>query len=140
MITLLLLIGVNLFTAARQTDPSIYNSINIVVGEQADDVEQKVAQLLRDRINEKSTIRISVGKVLAKEGLNILMGRPDHHERLENLFEQHRIPMLTDLAPGPEGFLLKKLDAKTLLAAGIDDRGCLYAVGELLRQIVYDED
>ena len=140
MMILLLLIGVNMFAVAQKAAPSIYNSINIVVGEQADDVEQKVAHLLKDRINEKSAIRISIGKVPENEGLNIVLGRPDHHERLNNLFEQHRIPMLTDLAPGPEGFLLRKLDAQTLIAAGIDDRGCLYVVGELLRQIGYKED
>ncbi len=42
------------------------------------------------------------------------------------------------MAPGPEGFLLKLITTPQysfLLAAGIDERGCLYAVGEILRQV-----
>ncbi|MEQ8882912.1 MAG: hypothetical protein RLQ12_24945 [Cyclobacteriaceae bacterium] len=140
LLILSILIGFQTFSITHQEDIITYESINIITGDQANQVEQKVAQLLKERIEEKSAIKVSMGEALSVEGLNILLGRLDHHLKLRNLFEQHRIPELKGLAPGPEGFLLKKLTDQTLIAAGIDDRGCLYAVGELLRQIGYEED
>lgn len=140
LLILSILIGFQTFSITHQEDIITYESINIVTGDEANNVEQKVAQLLKERIEEKSAIQVSMGEALSVEGLNILLGRLDHHLKLRNLFEQYRIPELTGLAPGPEGFLLKKLTDQTLIAAGIDDRGCLFAVGELLRQIGYEED
>ncbi len=94
--------------------------------------------MLKDRLSERSQLQISIEEEPHefKNGeLQILLGRPEHHQELTNQFEKHRIPNLTDLAPGPEGFLLRWTEDHKLVAAGIDDRGCLYAVGELLRQV-----
>ena len=44
------------------------------------------------------------------------------------------------MAPGPEGFLLTftpTTERRELIVAGIDDRGCLYGIGELLRQATF---
>ena len=53
--------------------------------------------------------------------------------------DKHRIKRLCVLDPGHEGFLVQSfLDDRpsTLLAAAVDDRGSLYAVGEILRRAV----
>ncbi|XOV94139.1 MAG: hypothetical protein ACFHWX_05415 [Bacteroidota bacterium] len=117
-----------------------FHQVNILIGEQASEIEKRDAQLLKDRILEKSQISVSITVSDEKnEGLTLFFGRPDHHELLSSQIELNRIPALTGLAPGPEGFLLKLLAPDLLMAAGIDDRGCLYAVGELLRQISFKE-
>ena len=67
--------------------------------------------------------------------LLVLLGMPKNDEGISSWLKKEHIPPLSDLEPGPEGFLLKKQDNKdVIVAAGIDERGCLYAVGEFLRQ------
>ncbi|MDZ7606458.1 MAG: hypothetical protein U5K79_12925 [Cyclobacteriaceae bacterium] len=115
-----------------------YQSVTIISSEKSDAVEKRVANLLRERLMEKNHISVEItdGKVRHESGnLTILFGRPDHNEMILDKFQKLRIPPLTDLAPGAEGFLLRWADADVLMVAGYDDRGCLYAVGELLRQI-----
>lgn len=117
-------------------------SISICIGEEASEVEFKAAQLLKNRILEKSQIAVDVGSEKMLESSNqliVLLGRPDHHEEIRNQFDKHRIQKLSELAPGPEGFLLKRIKNQVVVA-GTDDRGCLYGVGELLRQIEQRED
>lgn len=118
-----------------------HGQVEIVLGENAGAVEKRVAVLLKERILEKSRIKVTVGQAPIQgrgQALRVLLGRPENHPALQAQFAKHRIQPLTELAPGPEGFLLQRLDQNTLLAAGIDDRGCLYAVGELLRQLKYE--
>jgi hypothetical protein len=117
--------------------------ITIIRGESSNMLEEKVVQLLKDRILERSDINIAIAKGNRNEisdGLTIMFGNPENHFELQKLFAQYRIPNLTDLGPGPEGFLLTMVQPNLLLAAGYDDRGCLYAVGELLRQLKYKKD
>ncbi len=116
-----------------------YNKINIVLGEHAGEVEKRVGQLLAQRIMERSKVEVQVMNEPTDQGLNIFLGNPVNHQLLKQQFEKNHISMLTDLAPGPEGFLLKLVDETLMVAAGIDDRGCLYAAGEMLRQISYGE-
>ena len=47
--------------------------------------------------------------------------------------QARKLPPLTVLDPGPEGFLLHRSGGGALLAAGIDPRGVVYAAGEILR-------
>ena len=118
-------------------------SISIGYGTDASDVERRVATLLRDRIKENSDVEIELGSEMNQRSsgtLVILVGRPEHHHGIRDLFYKERIPALTDLAPGPEGFLLNRNEDGLVLVAGIDDRGCLYGVGELLRQITFAKD
>jgi hypothetical protein len=73
----------------------------------------------------------------------ILLGIPENHSEIANHFGFGLIEPLSWLEPGAEGFLLKLMQGKNtqyILAAGVDERGCLYAAGELLRQIVIDEN
>ncbi len=122
---------------------SSYKKISIVLGEKANEIEKRTATLLKDRLIEKSRIEVLIGQEIVSDTsdhLVIYFGIPDNHAKLTRLFEDNRIPKLTGLAPGPEGFLLSQLNKSSLIAAGIDDRGCLYAVGEILRRVNYEKD
>ena len=113
-----------------------FSQVEIILSKDAGSVDTLVAALLKERILEKSSIRISISKesdALPKDGLLIFLGRPEHHASLQEHLTKNRIPNLSGLAPGPEGFLIQQVAENHILAAGIDDRGCLYAVGELLR-------
>jgi len=130
-------------TLANNAEQLNFEKITIILGESYTEVEEKVAQLLKDRILERSDINIVITKGNRNEisnGLTIMFGNPENYFHLQKLFAQYRIPNLTDLAPGPEGFLLTMVQPDLLLAAGYDDRGCLYAIGELLRQLKFKED
>ncbi len=75
----------------------------------------------------------------AHDTLLVLLGSLDRHEALAEWFHANRVKPLTDLDPGLEGFLVHfdtSEDANLLIAAGYDDRGTLYAVGEILRQVI----
>jgi len=120
-----------------------FNKIAISISPLSDDVEIKVAELLKDRLMELGHTEVRLEHRLTFPGENellIFLGRPDHSINILNQFEELRIPELTELAPGPEGFLLRWIGENRLVAAGIDDRGCLYAVGELLRQVRSDKE
>jgi hypothetical protein len=119
-----------------------FKSVLIQTGGPADEVERNVASLLAERIREPSGIPVRVvdetaaGASPASE-LVILLGVPEHHAGLRAQFEARRIPPLTGLAPGPEGFLLETVSRGSgfqVLAAGVDSRGVLYAAGEILRR------
>lgn len=119
-----------------------YTKILIQTGEKAGAVEKKVAQLLADRLTEYTPLPVTVTDKASEVAssattLVVYLGIPANHYTITRLMKSNRIPALTDLAPGPEGFLVKSLKNGTgtvLLAAGIDERGCLYAVGEILRK------
>jgi hypothetical protein len=118
-----------------------YRGAVIITGQRATPIEKRVANLLAERISEPSGLpsRIVEATVSANTGeLRILLGIPANHDGIHQQFDAHRIPPLGPLAPGPEGFLLQTLqDAQgsLLLAAGIDERGVLYAAGEILRRM-----
>jgi hypothetical protein len=118
-----------------------FDTIKIITGEKCNQVEKKVAHLLYERLQEAGVKSVSesfnaIKSARTNGDLVILLGRPENNKFINNVFENQRIPALTNRAPGPEGFLLKMIKDKSgavLLVTGIDDRGCLYAVGELLR-------
>jgi hypothetical protein len=122
-----------------------YARVLIITGGEATAVELRIAQLLQERLHEARGLPVSLFREHAEESgaLTMLLGIPQHHPALRAAMEAHRIPPLTPLAPGAEGFLLRHFPGEPgglLLAAGIDERGCLYAVGEILRQLEFTED
>lgn len=99
-------------------------------------VEQRIIELLRSRLGEYG-VETAIGDAPDSQGLSIFFGAPDRHPELASLCETHRIPPLDVADPGPEGYRLKLAvcnGAPALLAACMDARGMLYAVGEILRQ------
>jgi hypothetical protein len=123
-----------------------YNSVIVRIGKSAGAVEKNVARLFVERLSESGVVKTRIeGETesveVAPNELLVLLGIPEHHNTIAHHFSINRIRELTQLAPGPEGFLLKMVsdkENKRLLAAGVDDRGCLYAVGEMLRQFKYN--
>ncbi len=119
--------------------------VDIIIGNTATPVERNIAELLAVRLREGSGVEARVRALSDSpgKGTTIFLGILAHHEAIAAAFADARIAPLTDLAPGPEGFLLQTLrtdDTPLILASGIDERGCLYAVGELLRQIIFHAD
>jgi hypothetical protein len=119
-----------------------YRGVVVRHSAKAGKVELNIANLLSDRLKEAGiadvqVISKSIDPATAKDKLCILLGKPGNFGEISDYFSKNRIPPLSDLEPGPEGFLLiSSADQNLVVAAGIDDRGCLYAVGELLRQII----
>ena len=118
------------------------NAVDIVIGDQSTLVERNIANILAERLSETTGVKAVVLPETARPtgAPRIFLGNPSGHTTLASLMDALRIPPLTELAPGPEGYLLKAVEANgaaALIAAGIDDRGCLYAVGELLRQTTF---
>ena len=113
-------------------------SIRVVVGAQASPVEQKAAGLLVERLGE-AHLSADLSQEMPQTGLAVVLGTADRHAVLKDLLKQARVPLPTTLDPGGEGYVLKLCgglgSARTLLAAGVDERGVLYAVGGLLRAL-----
>ena len=120
-----------------------YRGVVIRIGDEINQVGENVAELLASRLSENDGVAARVEKESSAENLTsgellILLGTPANNNKLNNLLTTERIQLPTATNPGPEGFLLKFLEREnipTLLAAGVDERGCLYAVGEILRRV-----
>ncbi|WP_215239148.1 DUF4838 domain-containing protein [Dyadobacter helix] len=118
------------------------------MGAMASPVEKKIAALLAARLTETGYAHVSLSTETAlsqdtPSALLIYLGMAAHHNGIRNLMKIKRIPELTTLDPGQEGFLVKSVSEGTraiLLAIGKDDRGCLYAVGEILRKAVFKDN
>jgi hypothetical protein len=129
-----------------QAFPAAFRTVAVRIADDAGPVQMNVAGLLVDRLNELGPVsaRLATDSTpVSDRDISVLLGIPTQSEALKNQFAQRSIPYLTDLAPGPEGFLLQLVrheNKHMVIAAGIDDRGCLYAIGELLRQITTHED
>jgi hypothetical protein len=137
LLLFLVVAGVALFSAPLSG--AEFSRVYVQTGERAGAVEQNVAALLAERLSEPTGLPVRVGRTpppAEDETLVVVLGLPEHHDALAALFEQHRIAPLTDLEPGPEGYLVRLLPDGVLLAAGRDQRGVLYAAGEILRRAV----
>jgi hypothetical protein len=126
---------------------SRFGAVHIVPGKNADEIEQRYVHLLRERIAEITTAPVTVGPLTEKfTGLVVHIGTPQSHPELAGLAETLAIPLPSEFDPGAEGFVLASRPAATandpktssavVLAIGADRRGVLYAVGEILRQII----
>jgi len=124
----------------KASDATEYQKVIIQHSSNAGKVELNITNLLADRLKEAGLpdVQVVTGNAETKgdqNGLLVMLGIPKNYEAISSLLIKEHIPALTQLEPGPEGFLLRKFDNQNvIIAAGIDERGCLYAVGELLRQ------
>ena len=124
-----------------------FERVVICVGGKAESVERRAAGLLKQRLTEASELDVRVeeeGRTSQRpaDGLVVLLGVPDHHAELARWLDAHRIKPMTERDPGPEGFLVRSyVDARPamVIAAAVDQRGALYAVGEILRRAVIKE-
>lgn len=116
------------------------DKILVSIGKEASEVERRVADLLASRLSEEADLstRVEVEPKSGVEGeLLILLGAASRHSGIAEVLDRLRIEPPDESDPGPEGFLVKGYETEAgpiLIAAGVDDRGCLYAVGEILRR------
>jgi hypothetical protein len=123
-------------------EASTYQRVSVVFSEQASGVEQKAAELLAARLTEASEIAISVGRHEEKPntqqtGLTILLGIPERFPALLSLCEKINVKVPDADDPGEEGYAVKRVETEqgdAMIAAAVDERGVLYAVGEILRK------
>ncbi len=110
-------------------------TVRVVVGTQASQIEQKAAGLLVERLSE-AHLRAELSQEMPQTGVAIVLGTAERHAVLRDLLKQAHVPLPTALDPGGEGYVLRtglNGDLRPILAAGVDERGVLYAVGGLLR-------
>ena len=139
----ILLIQLTIISIPKSIHAKSFDSVVLHISKNPSPIEQRVVDLFIKRLKEHNISNIYLSKVtdiLKKNdsSLVILYGIPQNNILLKTQLQRHRIQELTDLAPGPEGFLLKYINstnASFLIMAGIDERGCLYAVGEFFRQV-----
>ena len=132
---------------ANAAIPDEYHSVVIRLGRDAGSVEKKAAQILVQRLFETGQLQARIeseaeSKSLESTDLLVLLGIPSHHDAIKTLFEKRRIAPFTPVSPGPEGFLLQTIvddNRMSVLAAGVDEPGVVYAVGEILRQALVRE-
>jgi len=120
--------------------------IAIVLGDKSEDLEARVANVLKSRIEKRSDVYIVIANERSfRESENvdliILLGRAGYHDTISKLCQASDIPLPSDRDPGPEGFIVKTIELRgkpAILAAGVDKRGTLYSVGEILRRLTYN--
>ena len=126
----------------------MFERLVVVVGEGAGGVERNSARVLVDRVRELSAIEALV----CEEGeepagaagtFEVLLGLPAHHSRLERALAAAGCRPPTETDPGPEGFVLRSAPGQggegLLLAAGVEPRSALYAVGAILRRMEFHD-
>ncbi|MCX6619974.1 MAG: hypothetical protein NTY38_02620 [Acidobacteria bacterium] len=131
MLRLLLALGLPCAAATFQ-------SATVVVSPAATPVEQNVAALLVDRLHEKTGAAVELVRgeraVSAAEGLVILIGMPRNSALLRAFLVEQQVAAPAAGDPGAEGFVLHGA-GRVVAAASVDERGALYAAGEILRRV-----
>ena len=125
---------------------AMHENFVVAVGENAGETERASAELLAERVREMSGVAARAIREDEmpgeRSGLTVILGMPAHNALLERLLEQEGCPPPSEEDPGPEGFVLQTVDGEgggIVLAASVDARGSLYAVGEILRRMTFDE-
>ena len=120
---------------------SEYSKVNILTNNNLNSIEKNILNLFVERLEEAGVDFVTTSEVSEvpqntdKQTLTFIFGIAEKSELLGSYFYKNRIEDLSWLNPGAEGFLIKKNKEQNLLIlAGVDERGCLYAVGEFLRQ------
>lgn len=125
-------------------DAEPLREVKVISGERQTDTERQLVQLLSNRIAERSGANVTIvsgsdlEESLVPKGLAIFFGIPERHRLLTELCREEGIELPTHRDPGGEGFALNSFlrgGGTVAVAAGVDQRGLLYAVGEILRQM-----
>ncbi len=115
-----------------------FENVWILAGEHADDVENRCARLLADRLQERTGATARIRSEGPQEsGLTIHFGTAASYAGLCRIAKRLKVSVPQRLDPGREGFVLASSEAarrQMVVAMGSDRRGLLYAVGEILRR------
>ncbi len=119
--------------------------IAIVLEPDASPLETQDADVLKTRLLSISKLNIEIAKEpIPGAGLQIYLGKARAQGRLHDLFEANGMKFQArGTVQFPEGFAAKSIRGKegaVIIAAGIDDRGVLYAAGEIVRRFHYEAD
>jgi hypothetical protein len=140
---IVVVIGTECAKQAQASNPSAIRSIVIVLEPQAAPAERLTAQVLKTRISDWSSVTIDIGAPKPARDLTIYLGKVRPQGTLSELCATNSIRPPGKSSPNPEGFAVKTIqdgDGRVLVAVGADDRGVLFAAGEILRQLHFDED
>ncbi len=114
-------------------------SVNIVIDENDGKVIENVAGVLNDRLQANSDVKVSVSHEKDNAAdLNIFLGLYGKNTILKRLCAEHHVEPPGIGKPFAEGYaakLAKHENSSIIIAAGADNRGVLYAAGEILRQM-----
>ena len=129
---------------AESAPPPPIHSIAIVLESDASPVEQRIAEVLKARILSHTNVSVAVGQTRQPgTDLHIHLGKVRASGPLHDLCAQHKVQPPGKEQPNPEGFAVKTVEDgpdRVVIAVGADDRGVLYAVGEILRRLRFEAD
>ena len=124
--------------------PPAIHSVMIVLEPEASPVEQRIAEVLKTRIISHTPVAIEVG-LARRPGADVYLhlGKVRPSGGLHDLCALHTVRPPGKEQPNPEGFAIKTVQDgldRVVIAVGADDRGVLYATGEILRRLRYAAD
>ena len=145
------IVTVILLAASALANATEYTNVQLIAGSRATSVEQNAIRLLQERLTENGGPAVQIGAAPANgtaNTLNLYIGVMQNHDALVAHLHDARIRPLSERDPGPEGFLIKSdFEKNALYATAVDQRGTLYAVGEILRKarilpnaVAFDEE
>lgn len=149
-IGLVLCLGACLIGTAYTTEPTGYiqgavfgaRTVVLVVPERTQETTLRVNHLLKERMESRSAITVRVmADLKSPADLRILLGRPDTDTMVSQEADRLSVTLPGRGGPAPEGYSARTVQfagGPGILAIGADDRGVLYAAGEILRRIDYD--
>ena len=112
--------------------------IAIVLDPGASDQEVQAAQILADGLQQHSAVQVRTVRSMEEDAkLHVLLGRVGGGDRLDELCVKHEVRPPGKEKLYAEGYAVKTVGLETgqaILAVGADNRGVLYAVGEICRQ------
>ena len=119
--------------------------VSIEIEADGDGLEERIAELLRERILRRSKVSVEVTRNTASDAeLRIAIGRrATGASRFQAMVERHGVTLPGVARVAPEGYAVKLVQTEEgplLIAEGADARGLLYAAGEILRRIEYGPD
>lgn len=118
-----------------------FHSVTVELGKDASARERRCAEVFADRVKRLSDVPITIGtEPGGPDSLTVRLGNIAADAQLAELLKRNKLPLPTQKDPGKEGFLLHAdQNPSSVIAAGVDEPGVLYAVGELLRRLDYLE-
>jgi hypothetical protein len=136
-------LDVDLLKIPKEKKQIVYaTSIGIILSENAGEIENNVAEVLKDRLQNNSKVSVTISnKKDAATSLDIYLGLANRSDRLEELFNKYIMRLPGYAKPAAEGFAIKMVNLENtpaIIAIGKDNRGLLYAAGEILRQMKVD--
>jgi len=113
--------------------------VTIVLRPDVNGIEHNVAKVLQNRMQLNSRVAVTISqKPDIAASLHIFLGLANKNIQLDELCTIHNITLPGRSKPAPEGYAAKLVNsdnAPVIIAVGTDNRGVLYAAGEILRQM-----